>query len=317
MTGPESIYEQSEDGVWRKPGTAAPMLKESHAAEETDTALLLGDIAAFVRRYVVLDQHQADAVALWIAHTHALDAAELSPYLAISSAEMRSGKSTLLDLLALLASRPWQVITPSEAVVFRKVDRDRPTLLLDEYDAIFSQKEQEPLRALLNAGNRPRTTVPRCAGANRDEIKDFSIFCAKALAGIGKLPPTVADRSIEIRMKRKAPTEAVERSRWRELEKRAEPIHQSLRGWADHYTDDLTIARPEIPEELNDRAADGWEPLLAIADLAGGPGPSKPAPPLWFFPPMSWKRHLSESSSSPTSGKCSRAGKRTTSTPPT
>jgi hypothetical protein len=35
----------------------------------------------------------------------------------------------------------------------------------------------------------------------------------------------------------------------------------------------LRAARPHLPFELNDRAADGWEPLLAIADLAGSEWP--------------------------------------------
>jgi hypothetical protein len=244
-------------------------------AAETESARLLDDLAAFVRRYVVLDRHQADTVALWICHTYVHEAAELSPYLAISSAEMRSGKTTLMKLLERLVSRPWRVITPSEAVVYRKIDRTNPTLLLDEYDAIWADRDQEPLRALLNAGNEPGTTVPRCAGANRDELVDYAVYCPKALAGIGKLPATIADRSIEIRMKRKAPLEEIERFRRREVTEQAEPLHQELDTWGPFHADELSEARPTIPDELNDRAADGWEALLAIADLAGGSWPGR------------------------------------------
>ena len=129
-----------------------------------DLAALLDDTRAFVRGYVVMSDDQAIAVALWEFHTHAFGAADYSPYLAITSPEMRSGKTTLLKLLELLCARPWRVITPSEAVVFRKINRDRPTLLLDEYDTIFQERDYEPLRAILNAGNEPGTHVPRCVG---------------------------------------------------------------------------------------------------------------------------------------------------------
>jgi hypothetical protein len=37
----------------------------------------------------------------------------------------------------------------------------------------------------------------------------------------------------------------------------------------------LRGARPDLPEQLNDRAADNWEPLAAIADAAGGPWPRR------------------------------------------
>ncbi len=37
----------------------------------------------------------------------------------------------------------------------------------------------------------------------------------------------------------------------------------------------LRDARPALPEGLNDRAADYWEPPLAIAELAGGDWPMK------------------------------------------
>src|SRR5262249_43822476 len=39
--------------------------------------------------------------------------------------------------------------------------------------------------------------------------------------------------------------------------------------------DKLIDPDPEVPEALNDRAADNWRPLLAIADLAGGEWPDR------------------------------------------
>jgi hypothetical protein len=219
-----------------------------------------------------MSRDQAIALALWIFHTHAFDAADYSPYLAITSPEMRSGKTTLLKLLELLCARPWRVITPSEAVVFRKITRDRCTFLLDEYDTIFQERDYEPLRAILNAGNEPGTHVPRCVGPSQ-QLEDFAVFCPKALAGIGRLPTTVADRTIEIALKRKAAGETVARFRRREVAEAAEPLHQALAALASDHVDALAEARPALPDELDDRAQDAWEPLLAIADRAGGDWP--------------------------------------------
>jgi hypothetical protein len=233
----------------------------------SDLAAVLDATRDFVRRFVVMSDHEAVAVALWVFHTHAFDAADYSPYLAITSPEMRSGKTTLMKLLELLTARPWRVITPSDAVVFRKINRDRPTLLLDEYDTIFQEREYEPLRAILNAGNEPGTCVPRCVGPSQ-KLTDFAVFCPKALAGIGRLPTTVADRTIEIALKRKAAGETIGRFRRREVAEAAEPLHQALIALASHHVDALAEARPDLPDELDDRAQDAWEPLLAIADRA-------------------------------------------------
>lgn len=232
---------------------------------------LLDELAAFVRRFVVVSPAQADAVALWIVHTHAFDAADASPYLAVTSPEKRSGKSRLFEVLEIVVANAWKVITPTEAVVFRKIHADRPTLLLDETDAIFGKRNgenYEGLRALLNAGNRRGTNVPRCVGTSQNLVS-FSVYCPKAIAGIGELPDTIADRSIPIRLKRKARSEQAERFRRRDAGAEAETLYMNASAWGEHAVTTLAVARPDLPDELDDRAQDAWEPLLAIADVAG------------------------------------------------
>jgi Protein of unknown function (DUF3631) len=180
-------------------------------------------------------------------------------------------------VLELLVARPWRVIRPSEAVLYRKLAAERPTLLLDEVDAIYHAKANEnaqALRAVLDAGNRRGVSVPRCVGPQQ-ALADFEVFSAKALGGIGRLPDTIADRAIPIRLKRRTKTEAIRRFRQREADEAAEPLHEALRSWAEYHVDRLAEARPELPAELNDRAMDGWEPLIAIADLAGEDWPRR------------------------------------------
>jgi hypothetical protein len=144
-------------------------------------------------------------------------------------------------------------------------------------DAIFGKGrgEREDLRGLLNAGWRRGQRVYRIGGPQKATLEPFEVFCPKALAGIGRLPETVADRSIVIELKRKARSERVERFRIREIEKAAEPLRARVAEWAAAHIDVLTDARPELPDLLDDRAQDGWEPLLAIADTAKGEWPSR------------------------------------------
>ena len=163
---------------------------------------------------------------------------------------------------------------PSTAVLFRKIEKDHPTLLLDEADAIFSSRgeQYEPLRAVLNAGVRRGTVVPRCVGEGaRQQLVDFEVFCPKAIAAIGDLPDTIRDRSIVIRLDRATPAEQrrLTRLRLRQAYEEAEPIREALARWAEVATLKLRDARPAVPGELDGRAADGWEVLLAVADQAG------------------------------------------------
>ncbi len=193
------------------------------------------------------------------------------------SAERRSGKTLLLEVLELLVRDPWRISGVSEAALFRKIARDRPTVMLDEVDAVFGSDTErtEPLRAVLNAGNRPGSAVSRVVGPQHD-VRDFEVFSPKLLAGIdtGRLPDTIRDRSVELRLRRRKDGEDAERFRRRFADLDAADLRDGLEHWASTCLDPLWAAEPRLPDELDDRAADAWEPLLAIADLAGGDSPS-------------------------------------------
>ena len=241
-------------------------------------AALLDELVHLVRRFVVVSEPQAVAWALWVVHTHALDAAAETPYLSVSSAEKRSGKTRLLEVSRLVVARPWFTGRVSAAALVRKVDKERPTLLLDESDAAFGGEKDyaEALRGLLNTGHRVDGTASLCTGKGAAmDVRDFSTFCPKAIAGIGNLPGTVADRAIPIRLQRKAKAERVERFRERKVRAETASLCTRLEAWALANTENLQAADPPLPEELSDRAQDGAEPLLAIADTAGDGWPKR------------------------------------------
>jgi hypothetical protein len=240
------------------------------------TRELLESICSFVRRFVVLPDAASEvATALFVLHTWAIDAAFATPYLLVVSPEKGAGKSRLLEVLGLLVRRPWRTASTTEAALFRKIEQDSPTLLLDEIDAVFASNTDrtEPLRAVLNAGNRRGGSATRVVGQGTTmAVRDFGVFCPKVLAGIdtGRLPDTIRDRAIVLHMKRRHGGERVERWRERFMDGEAQPLVSALEGWATAATNALEVSDPVLPEVLSDRAADAWEPLLAIADHAGG-----------------------------------------------
>jgi len=247
----------------------------------TDTDGLLDEVVAILRRFIVWQsEDQAVFVALWVLHTYVFERFETTPYLDVTSAAKQSGKTRLLiELLPLLVARPWPVFDASEAVLFRKIDQDHPTLLVDEVDATFGKdaKVTEGLRAIFNVGYRQGAMVPRCVG-NNHEPTDFNVYGPKGFAGLKGLPDTVKDRSGRIELKRRSRSEPKpERLRPSKLRPELEPLAGKLTRWAKHHGEALAEARPVLPESLSDRAQDGCEVLAAIADLAGCDWPTRAA----------------------------------------
>jgi Protein of unknown function (DUF3631)/Toprim-like len=229
--------------------------------EPVDTAALLDEVVGHYRRYVVLRPEEFDAVALWTLHTYAITGAAATPYVHIRSAEMASGKTRLLEAMSVVVSQPLLCSNISDAALFRVIESERPTLLFDEIDAIFGARtrEREDLRGMLNAGYRPGAFVYRCGGASKTELERFDVFCPKALAGLGRLPGTLADRSIPFTLKRKKRSERIERFLYLKAQVEAEPLRIQLASWVDANADEFVRAQPDLPRELDDRAQEGLD----------------------------------------------------------
>jgi Protein of unknown function (DUF3631) len=215
---------------------------------------------------------------LWIAHTHLMEAWDSTPRLAFLSPEPGSGKTRALEISELLVPNAVEAVNMSPAYLFRRIGAEvgMPTLLVDEIDALFNGKSQsaEEIRGLLNACHRRGAMVGRCLIHGKTVTTEESpAFCAVALAGLGWLPDTLMSRSVIIRMRRRAPNETVEPYRRRDHGPAGEMLHNQLASWAAARVAALAKARPAMPPGIEDRAADCWEPLLAIADAAGGHWP--------------------------------------------
>jgi putative DNA primase/helicase len=289
---------ESEDEYLRKLLAAPPVRPWPEAV---DGARLLDELMEAMTRVVVLPQWAPETLALFVAHTFAFRYRDVTTYIGLESPEHRCGKSTLISVLSELTNRAVVASNVTAPSFFRVIARVQPTLLIDEADTFLAGNDE--LRGIINASYQRKTSFvlravnapaparvggvvaegsgaagpgnePPAAGDTggyTPDIVRFSCWCPKVIARIGSLPTTLADRCIVFRMHRKMPDEACERLR------RFDPgdlKSKCLRFVLDH-AEAIASAEPALPSELNDRAADIWEPLLVLADLAGGPWPAR------------------------------------------
>lgn len=252
-------------------------LRPSTGRELLAEALL--EVRAFVRRFVVLPtDHAETAVTLWIAHAHTVESFDSTPRLAFLSPEPGSGKSRALEVITTLVPSPMHAVNATPAALFRSVSdlEHRPTILFDEIDTVFGPKakENEEVRGFLNAGHRRGAVAYRCVGEGTKQIvHPFPAFCAVALAGLNDIPDTIATRSVIVRMQRRKTSQTVLPWRSRQREPEGFELRNTLAALIAPLSDELRDAEPQMPEGVEDRPADVWEPLLAIAEAAGGEWP--------------------------------------------
>lgn len=266
-----AMYDRAVIAIDRKPTNSDLLFEETIPwTGPVNGEQLLDDIEHTLSRFVIAEKETLRAAALWSVFSYLLDAVTVAPIAHISAPEKRCGKSVLLSCLGKLAYRPLQCSGVSAAALFRAIDLWQPALLIDEVDSFLS--DSEDLRGILNAGHTQDSAhIIRCVG-DEHEPRKFSVWCARALCGIGKIAGTLEDRSIPLVLRRKLSGEYTENLRHSNPE-----LWHSLRRKITRWTDDnrelIRYCRPELIQGLNDRANDCWEPLLQIADTVGGKWP--------------------------------------------
>jgi putative DNA primase/helicase len=267
------VHPPEEGGEDNKQGKALSFKDPDPWTAHADGGELLDGLVALICKYVVLPLEAAQAVALWVLHTYTWrEAADFTPRLGITGPAKRCGKSRLLEVLSCLVCRALMTANVTSAVLFRSIEAHGPTLLVDEGDTFL--RDSEELRGVLNAGQRRGQAVMRAVGEDH-EPRAFDVFAPVAIALIGALPDTIRDRAILVPMRRRTRVETVARLRWRAFGRECEPLRRQAARWAEDHAAALGDAEPALPTELDDRAQDGWEPLLAIADAAGGVWPDR------------------------------------------
>jgi putative DNA primase/helicase len=234
-------------------------------------AALLDNLAAAIRKYVVLSDHARDACALWVVHTYLTDRFLISPRLGVRSPTKGCGKTLLIDILDRLVARSLPTANVTAAAIFRVIEAHRPTLLVDEADTFLYDNDE--LRGVLNSGHRKGGAVLRTVGDDY-EPRSFATYSPCVIALIGALPDTLHDRAVIVDLKRRLPSEKVDPFR-PDRAGYLDVLARTAVRWAKDSADRIGAADPVMPAGIINREADNWRPLLAIADVAGGEWPER------------------------------------------
>lgn len=234
-----------------------------------DPAAVVGRAEGFIARYVVLPAGMPLVLGLWAAGTHLVEAFDGFPYLAVTSPTKRCGKTRLGEVLELICNRPRRAANVSEAVLFRMIENEQPTLIIDEAESLRDKRSEraQAVVALLNAGHRKGAVAYRCQGPNYD-VREFKIYCPKVLIAIGGVPETIRDRSIIVQMQRRKPSEQVSRF----LPRHVTGTTNELRGRLARAVLERREAIEQVYERLDldfleDREAENWAPLFSICSV--------------------------------------------------
>jgi hypothetical protein len=242
--------------------------------DEVSTAELLDAIVRVFNQYIILPKHAAEAIALWILHAWVFDAWYISPFLLLTSPTKRCGKTTALVLLNWLTPRSVLAGNISASAIFRYIEEQRPTLLIDEADTFL--KFSEEIRGILNAGHVKiaANTVRNVEIDGKHVPKRFSTWAPKVIAGIGRLAGTLEDRSIIVPMQRKSKAAKVVRCRYRDTAELA-GLRQKCLRWATDNLPRLSVDEQALPDALNDCAITTGSRSRRLPIWRGTPGRGK------------------------------------------
>lgn len=229
---------------------------------------IVNTLEATFRRYTALDAGLPLVLALWTLATHLFQCFDAFPYLAITSPTKRCGKTRLAEIVELLAARGLRTVGASPAAIFRSIELDAPTLIIDEAEALTTKGERsEALREVLNAGYRDGQFVLRCeSSANGSyQPKKFKTYCPKVLVLIGELPETLADRCIPMRMRRAGPEDKIQRFRYSRAKREVRRFQKEVSSWsASEQKRVKRYYRNCDLKFLKDREEELWLPLFSV-----------------------------------------------------
>ena len=282
MTGTPPM-EPAESPVQPPTGEVAPVISPEPGQPGAPETRLGGHLMAlgqtldltveYLERFIKFPMRaQADVIALWVAHTYVYRAWEYTPYLHIFSPEKNCGKTNLLKVIQHVCYNPLKFESSSLAAFFRKVDELKPTLLWDEVDNLFkNEKDNRELIGLLNGGYEAGAKAMRCSEGKSHEVEEYDAFCPKVFTGIGTIPDTLHSRSIDIKLVRQLSKDKADKVRTKYIKPYSQPLREAFAAWAKRAVEDIGNNHVLFPKEIDDgRLEDITEPLLAIADDAGG-----------------------------------------------
>ena len=166
-------------------------------------AELLADIEGIIKRHVILSDHAAAALAVWVLHTYTFELRDTVAYVAIESPEKRCGKTTLLSVLAAMACKSLIASNITVGALFRAIHTCTPTLFIDEADTFLAGNSI--MRGIINSGNTRRTAYVLRLSTARGTGKRLESGCAGARPyhvtgnAVDGTAPLMANEEVEIR----------------------------------------------------------------------------------------------------------------------
>lgn len=243
-------------------------------------AQLLDQVHSFIGRFTAMPSPAAlDLTVLFAASTHAVDqndrlAYDTHPRLMFSSEGPGSGKSRCLEMLSLFSHNARLVCDPTAPSFAQLANETRATILVDELDILLGKgNSKQDLRSLFNASYKRKTAFWSRAGKPA-----LPIFAAVAFAGMGAtfrsapVLSAIRSRTLVIEMTPQSPPESY-RPRVHDLI--ADALRTELAEWVGRNTARIIDRWPDMPEGISDRNAELCEPLLMLADTAGGSWPQR------------------------------------------
>ncbi len=244
--------------------------------KDVNPADIFEQIHRHIRRHIFLKEDEAySLLALWVMGTYVFRVFRYYPYIHLN-AEKRSGKTLLMEILAPLCFNGDMSASSTEAVIYRDVQNNSPTLFLDEVESYRKEDKDRhaAIISILNSGFQRSGTARRCGGKDKDKVQTFSTYCPKMFAGINQLDDVLRDRTIRIPMMRKLPGERVERyCENRDLIRFQERLRDNLYIFGLTYGTEIGGVYQEHSgeivglEHLSDRELDVWTPIFLLANI--------------------------------------------------
>jgi hypothetical protein len=263
---------------FKRSSLTAEAIKRFRSGEDVSGLDLLNRIQTLFTDHIIFkDERIPGLLGIWIIGTYMFKVFRFYGYVWVNSPVKRCGKSLLLDILSLLCfNSTSRLVDPSPSFLFREVDCNDGSLILDEIESLGgADKEQKSeLISLLNAGFQRGSQAPRMESRNREFVVTyFNAYSPKALAGIKNIVDTLEDRSFKIGMARKKKSEIVKRFNLRTLDSHIEKVREDCFLWALRYAAEVVEVYEQddskFPgtDSLDDRLRDILEPLLSIGSV--------------------------------------------------
>ena len=240
--------------------------------KDTAGAKILTTLEGTYGKYVALDAGLPLVLALWTLATHVFECFDAFPYLVVTSPTKRCGKTRLAEIIELFCANGLRTVGATSAAMFRSIQThslkgETLTLIMDEAEVLGTKSDRsEALREILNAGYRRGQYVLRCERPAEGpyEVQQFNVYCPKVIVLIGNLTDTLADRCIPIAMRRRKPSEHVERFFHSQAAREARRYRKESESWAKTNRRKVKSRHRQDLGFLEDREAELWLPLFSV-----------------------------------------------------